>query len=150
MFQNAEDVAKGALRLIELAETPEIAQNEELAATLELAAAMMATHVQDWHYLIRGRKDRLTDNDREDFKRAYPSFDSLRLIANGTKHPVARYPDISTAAPREAEWEDDEFWDSIPGTSQLFIEVDGNPRGVRALTWGFCNQYLAQTRSRSC
>src|SRR3954452_7939964 len=129
MFQNAADVANGALRLIELAETPDICRNKDLASTLELAAAMMATHVTDWHYLVRGVKERLTNSDREEFKNTYSSFDSIRLIANGTKHPVANYPDISTAAAREHEWEDNEFFDSIPGTSQLFVEVDGAPRG---------------------
>jgi len=145
MFQNAKDIANAALRLIELAEAPEIAQNKELASTIELAAAIMATHVQDWHYLNRGLKSELTDKDRHDFKSAYLTFDTLRLIANGTKHPVAKYPDISSAASREPEWEDDEFWNSVPGTSQLFVEVNGKQRGVRALTWGFCKQFLSHS-----
>jgi hypothetical protein len=135
MFQNATDVAKGALRLIELAETPEIAQDKELASTLELAAAMMATHVRDW-----------ADADRDDFKTKYPSWDSIRLIANGTKHPFRGYPNISTAKTREPEWEDDDFMDTGPGTSQLFVEVEGRARGVRALTWGFCKQYLSPAK----
>lgn len=123
MFQNARDIANAALRLIELAETPEIAQSKELASTIELAAAIMATHVQDWHYLNRGSKSvDWTDKDRHDFKCGHLTFDTLRLIANGTRHPVTEYPDISSAASREPEWEDDEFWNSVPGTSQLFVE----------------------------
>ena len=149
MFRKAADLATAALSLIELAETPDIHKKPELAATLEFAAAVLATHVMDWHYLERGVKETLASGDYEEFKKDYPQWDALRQIANGTKHPVQKYPHVSAAVRREAEWEDDQWWESVPGRSQQFIDVSGKDRGVRTLTWSFCNQYLRSEPNRT-
>ena len=91
----------------------------------------------------------------EAFGAKYPGWQTLRKIANGTKHPHAKkdgtrkYPDISLAKASEVAWEDRDFWYAPQGRKTLFIEVDGEERSVHSLAYGFCRQFLEATAAPS-
>lgn len=76
-----------------------------------MAAILMANHVADWHFKVDlGRC--FDANARSEMKAAYPEWNTIRQLANGTKHckPAAGVK-IQSA---ELQWEHDDFWGS-PG-----------------------------------
>lgn len=76
-----------------------------------MAAILMTNHVADWHFKVDlgGSFDQ---NARSAMKAAYSEWDTIRQLANGTKHckPAAGV-EIQLA---ELQWEHDDFWGS-PG-----------------------------------
>jgi hypothetical protein len=120
-------------------------EDEKLRYDIEMAAAVLAVHVCDWHYVRGLGHARAADTDKQQFATAYPGWDILRKIANGTKHPEARNTDVSSAVTGEVEWKKLDFWHAPQGRPTLLIEVDGVERSVHSLTHGFCRQYLAAT-----
>lgn len=140
MYAAARDLAEAALRLLE-----ERRREERVGLDIEIAAALLAVQVCDWHCIKVLGHSKATDADKRAFAAAYPDWNILREIANGTKHPEPKNIDVSSAISREAEWEDVGFWDAPQGTKTLFIEVDGRHQSVHSLTFGFCRRYLTDT-----
>jgi hypothetical protein len=137
MFTESKDLARAALRLLDLANSPEIESDFDKGA-LELAAATLANHVRDWHY--RERVDR--DARWDEFKARYPDWDLLRQVSNGTKHAKAIVQDATR--PRQVKWEDRDFWSAwhSPDARTLFVDMGGEQRSVRAAIINFCTAYL--------
>jgi hypothetical protein len=139
LYATARDLAEAALRLLEKH------RDNRVSLDIEMAAALLAVHVCDWHYLNVLRHPKVTDADKRAFAKMYPDWNVLREIVNGTKHPELKNINVSSADPREAEWEDLGFWNAPQGSKTLFIEVDGEEQSVHSLTFGFCRQYLTDT-----
>ena len=145
MFQSAADVAKAALHLLTLEETTDQFGHKMSKAGYELAAAILANQVYDWHYhrrLGRGRNDKQASKHKEAFKRRYPSWKTLRQIANGAKHPHSKWPDVSSGVVRYSKWRDKNWWSTPHKAPTLFVDVDGAEESVHSLVFRFCTQYL--------
>ncbi|MRW92849.1 hypothetical protein GJ699_22885 [Duganella sp. FT80W] len=107
-----------------------------------MAAIMMANHVADWHFKIDlGRS--FDDNARRAMKAAYPEWDTIRQLANGTKHckPTAGI-EIQQV---ELEWEHDDFWES-PGHVgndwlDWFVDYELKQRSVAVLINNFLQKF---------
>jgi hypothetical protein len=70
---------------------------------LELSAVLLAVHVCDWHAIRLLAQPDASANFKEAFAIRFPDWDILRSIANGTKHPKTRHPDISSAELRDSK-----------------------------------------------
>jgi hypothetical protein len=139
MYANARQLAQGALRLLEQV------QGDDTAYDREMAAAILAVQVCDWHYIKTLGKVDAEAADKKTFAGMYPGWDILLAIANGTKHPKPRYPDMTSAAPEEVGWNNPDWWHAPHGRKTLVVEVHGVERSVHGLTHGFCRQFLAAT-----
>lgn len=110
-----------------------------------ISAVLMANHVADWHFLNdRGRK-KFGKPERDLMTAAYPEWDILRELANGTKHCL-----VSPKAEQDVlAWEHDDFWSSLGhvGEDHLdwFVEFDDKPRSVAVLI----DQFLSKFANRS-
>lgn len=110
-----------------------------------LAANVFANQVHDWHVRQYGKKTGSGEDTLDAFKRHYPEHETINSIANGTKHPFAKHPDISKGQVRKLEWEDPEFWDGFDGqdVETLFVADNaGLDRSVAILVRTFCEQYV--------
>jgi hypothetical protein len=139
MFDHSRDLAEAALRLLDRTHS----ENDPNRSDLEIAAAILAVHVHDWIVIRELGHDDVGNEHRDAFKARFPSWDALRLIANGTKHPIQKYPDISTGTLRHPEWEDLDYWNA-PQTHPTLFVLDKNEeeRSVHSLTFEFCSEYL--------
>lgn len=129
MFTTPDDLARAALELLKLADLT------EPRTALELSAAILASHVFEWHF--RHTSTRGKDARRE-FEQKHPEWSILREIANGTKHPYPGRIDVLGANLREPVWEDEDFWHATPDRPSLFVDVDGRERSIYVMTYHFC------------
>jgi len=138
MFKTPDDLARAALELLNLADLtgPRTA--------LELSAAILASHVFDWHRRHSKAKQK---DARHAFEQNHPEWPILREIANGTKHPYPGKVDVSKANLREPEWEDHDFWHATPDRPTLFVDVSGRQRSIYVMTYQFCHRYLDGVRA---
>jgi hypothetical protein len=145
MYRTSADVAKAALRLLAEAKTMIEPQQHQTMAEHVLAANVLANQVYDWHVRQYGKRTATGEAALDVFKRHYAEHETINSIANGTKHPFARYPDVSKAHVRKIEWEDPEFWDAFDGQEldMLFVtDNNGQDRAVATLVETFCAQYV--------
>lgn len=107
-----------------------------------MAAILMANHVADWHFKVDlGRS--FDDTARSAMKSAYPEWDTIRQLANGTKHCKLTAP--VKAQLDELQWEHDDFWSS-PGHVgkdglDWFVGYESKQRSVAVLIKNFLQKF---------
>lgn len=135
MYSTPQDVARAALRLLDASDFHPLDH--------ELAAAILAVQVCDWHAIKCLKHPDATREFKKQFATQYPAWKMLLQVANGTKHPTVRRPDISGGEMRGIDFEKDaDFWYAPPDRETLFIEIDGKQTSVHALIYTFCQTYL--------
>jgi hypothetical protein len=134
-YSTPQDVARAALRLLSMSDYIH-------PIDLELSAAILAVQICDWHAIRLLNQSDVSSQLKADFGAEYPNWQILRSIANGTKHPTTKHPNISVGQLRDAEWEDDDYWNAPVERGTLFIDIGGKLRSVHSLTFGFCHEYL--------
>jgi hypothetical protein len=107
-----------------------------------MGAVLMANHVADW-YFIGAYAQKFDDPQRLAMIDAYPEWDIIRKLANGTKH--CNLIATKVARPDQLMWEHDDWWGS-PGhvggdNVDWFIEVNGKPRSVAVLVKDFLDKF---------
>lgn len=140
-YSSPQDVARAALRLLS-------SSDYVSHLDLELSAVLLAVHVCDWHAIRTLGHPDTGPEFKEAFGNQFPNWKILLSIANGTKHPKARHPDISAAELRGSKWQDWDFWLAPMDRDTLFIEIDGMSRSVHTLVFSFCNDYLERHPER--
>jgi hypothetical protein len=107
-----------------------------------IGAILMANHVADWHFQVDlGRS--FNDVAKDAMKAAYPEWDTIRQLANGTKHCKLAAP-VQTQQD-ELQWEHDDFWGS-PGHIgndglDWFVDYNGKQRSVAVLIKTFLEKF---------
>lgn len=135
MFRDAKQLARAALEILDASSLGSALPTSQ--AALELGAAVLASHVRDWHVATG------VVPDIDQFRAQFPEWEPLRQISNGTKHAKPIIADLSHADFRPVEWEDADFWLASHERPILFVEVAGQQRAVSALVRGFVLRYLA-------
>ncbi|WP_143324406.1 hypothetical protein [Caulobacter sp. FWC2] len=128
-------MARAALDLLDLAGRPDLEVSTIMA--LELGAAMLCSHVRDWHDL-----GDWSPAGHEAFKAVFPEWGALRHIANGTKHAKSQIADSTATDIRDLSWGDADFWWGSQCRPNLFVMVQDEQRAVSALIASFANRYI--------
>jgi hypothetical protein len=111
-----------------------------------MSALLMANHVADWHFKVDLGRDRI---DIIAMKTAYPEWNTIREIANGTKHCKPKAG--AEVKLDEVQWEHDDFWGSPAQAGNdgrdWFVEHESKQRSVAVLIKNFLQKFeTASTR----
>lgn len=103
-----------------------------------IGAVLMANHIADWYYL-KDLSQAFDGPEKEAMRTRYPEWDTLRKLANGTKHCKLQ------AKHESLQWEHSDFWSS-PGhvgedSRDWFVDVEGQPRSVTVLIETFLEEF---------
>lgn len=107
-----------------------------------IGAVLMANHIFDWHFeKFRGKDDKAIKAGL--MSAAYPDWEAIRQLANGTKH--CKLKATAHAVPDQLDWEHDDFWPS-PGhvggdNVDWFVEFNGKQRSVAVLIENFLDKF---------
>ncbi len=107
-----------------------------------IAAILMANHVADWHFKV-GLGRNFDDAARNTMKAAYPEWDTIRQLANGSKHCILAAP--VKAQLDELQWEHDDFWSSPGHVGEdgldWFVDHESKQRSVAVLIKDFLQKF---------
>jgi hypothetical protein len=101
-------------------------------------ALLMANHVADWHFKADLKRS-FNKAAKDAMKATYPEWETIRQLANGTKHCKL------VAASDQIQFENDDFWDSPGhvGSDGLdwFVDHNGKQRSVAVLIKTFLEKF---------
>ncbi|RJF92673.1 hypothetical protein [Noviherbaspirillum saxi] len=107
-----------------------------------IGAILMANHVADWHFQV-DLKRKFEKAEKQAMNDAYPEWETIRQLANGTKHCKL----ISAVQPKQEDlqWEHDDFWGSpghVGGDGiDWFVDHDGKQRSAAVLIRTFLEKF---------